>query len=153
MNNTLRLYNFKDHLFVPPLLVYCRYLPQILQRGLVNTQYNFYLASNPLFKSFYSTENSKRTSPFYTLLDAAKMARCQTLMEISKLIECIETFGRDGQPVNCKILHYVHYPLKKNPSFSSNVCRRAKENVEKKDDCFMAKGIYRLTKILQERPQ
>ena len=106
MNNNLRLYNLKDHLCVFSLLVYSRYLPHFLRRRFVNTQCNVYLAYNPLFKSF----NSKRTSLFQTLLNAAKIARCKTLIANFQADRiCIATFGRDDQPVNYKRLQY---PLK-----------------------------------------
>ena len=89
------------------------------------------------------------------LLDAPKMANCKTLIANFQADRiCIETFGRDDQPVNCKTLRY---PLKKKTSIFPQCLPACKGECRIKrgqiDDCFMATGICRLKKLLQERPQ
>ena len=61
MNNTVRLYNFKDHLFVSPLLLYSRSVTASFTATSSKYIMSRYLASYALFsnKSFYSTENLK----------------------------------------------------------------------------------------------
>ena len=89
------------------------------------------------------------------LLDAPRMANCKTLIanfQVDRI--CIEGFERDDQPVNCKKLQY---PLKEK-IFIFQQCLPAckgecRIKSEQNDDCSIATGIYRLTKILQERPQ
>jgi len=65
------------------------------------------------------------------------MANCKALIANFQADRtCIETFGRDDQPVNCKKLHYPP-PLGENlyfPAMSASMQRRMSNKSEQNDD-------------------
>ena len=80
------------------------------------------------------------------------MTNCTTLIANFQADRiCIETFGRDDQPVKCK---KTTVPLQEEnlyfPAMSASMQRKCRIKREQIDDCFMATGIYRLKKFYRK---